>query len=100
MHNDVYLFLPFCCVFLFVFVYKLDVHLKHAVICRNLSTIIYCFHNTFIVFLTTYIIYPKYGQYEMPVSLYCTLLTIVVTMAVSAVILLLSRKYKIFRYAY
>ena len=100
MHNDVYLLLLPACVFLFIFVYKLNVHLKHAVLCRNLSTIIYCFHQSFIVFLTTYIIYPKYGAYELPISLFCTLLTIVVTLAVSAVILLLSRKYKIFRYAY
>ena len=100
MHNDVYLFLLPACIFLFIFVYKLNVHLKHAVICRNLSTIIYCFHNSFIAFLTTYIIYPKYGEYELPISLFCTLLTIVVTLAVGAGILLLSRKYKIFKYAY
>ena len=65
-----------------------------------MSTRLYCIHATFIEWLRIYVILPKFGEYEMPISLLCFFLTFAFSFSLGWLILKGSEKIKILKYAY
>lgn len=99
-NNDVYLLGLLSSPLLFWVILLMDIHLKNPRYLRCMSTLIYCLHATFIEFLRTYVILPKFGNYELPWSLICFFATAAFSMLVSTLILKGSEKIKILKYAY
>lgn len=100
MYNDVYLMCLASGPILFWIVLKLDLHLKHGKFMRCMSTLIYCIHATFIECLRIYVILPKFGEYEMPVSILAFVVTLVFSFGLGWLILKGSERFKILKYAY
>ena len=99
-NNDVYLLGLISGPILFWIILKLDIHLKHAKFMRCMSTLIYCLHATFIEYLRVYVILPKFGEYELPLSILCFLATFIFSFGIGWLILKGSEKIKILKYAY
>lgn len=100
MYNDVYLLVLLSGPLLFWIVLQLDIKLKHAKFMRCMSTLIYCLHATFIECLRIYVILPKFGAYELPISLLCFFATLAFSFLFGWLILKGSEKFKILKYAY
>lgn len=99
-NNDVYFFGLLSGPILFWIIVHLDIHVKNAKFLRCMSTLIYCIHATFIEFLRIYVILPKFGEYELPISLLCFVGTLAFSMLTGWLILKGSKKIKILKYAY
>ena len=100
MNNDVYALCLLAGPTLFWIVLKLDIHLKHAKFMRCMSTLLYCIHATFIEWLRIYVILPKFGEYELPISLLCFFVTFAFSFGLGWLILKGSEKIKLLKYAY
>ena len=100
MYNDVYLLCLLSGPMLFWVVMKLKIHLKNAKFMRCMSTLLYCIHATFIECLRIYVILPKFGEYEMPISILCFFVTLAFSFGLGWLILKGSEKIKILKYAY
>ncbi len=100
MYNDVYLLGLISGPILFWIVLKLDIHLKYAKFMRCMSTLLYCIHATFIEWLRINVILPKFGEYELPISLLCFFVTLAFSFGVGWLILKGSEKIKLLKYAY
>lgn len=100
MNNDVYFSCLFACPLFFLLILKMDISVPHTKTLRCMSTLIYCIHATIAELLRVYVVMPKFGEYEMPWSILCFLVTAAVTLTLGWLILKYSDKVKILKYAY
>ena len=94
--NDVYLFLIPVCICVFVLALECKVNIKNAVVLRRISTIVYCVHFSIAVVFSN--ILERF--ISDPMHVICFFSTLILSWSVAIIILKVSPKIKVLKYAF